>query len=176
MLPKWQPKLHFPSPERAYVLLAYKENGAYLLPQVEKQLTAHMGAIDYETQSQALESWCHDYGLSYSHLRLLSFVQRIKREQLVQIRQNTLLLEKKYQEEGQPIVQMDPGYVTSLTVVHTRLREESHHVYLYGGIYAETLLHFENFSFRPLPHAPGHFRHKALLSAFNDIRTISFSN
>ena len=173
---KWKPLLQSPSLERAYVLASYNESETELFLRIRKQLAMQFGKIDYETQTKAIISWNADYGSHHSLVRIISFEHLVKREQLVQLRQSTLLLEKQHQTQSLPLIQLDPGYVTQFTVVHTTLTEDFHRIYLYGGIYAETLLYFEKLSFRPFSHAPKHFHHKEMITAFNDIRTIGLPN
>ena len=170
----WKPPLCFPAPARAYLLLAFNDQDISF--QVRKELISQFGRIEYETRDHPAALWVSNYGLSYRLSRLLSFERLIKREELVDFRKRTLSIESRYQSKAMPTIELDPGYITPYTVVHTVLAEDFHRIYLYAGTYAESLLRFEKLSFRPFAHTQKFFCQKELLAAFNDIRLIHLSD
>ena len=172
-----------PSPPplaRSYLLLAFSDKD--LLPQLRKELISYFGPIEYETEDYPAAHWLSSSGLTYSWIRFFSFEKLIKREELVHFRERTLKVEGLYQKRKKanspslPLIELDPGYLSPYTVVHTALIEDFHRIYLYAGIYAETLLRFEKHSFQPFPHTQRYFCQKEILSVFNDMRLIHLSD
>lgn len=168
---KWKPSIEEPDPCRLYLTLAYDDPAYYF--RVKKDLESRWGAVDFETEAGASQGWQPLYGgVARRLVRFLSFGRPIGREELVDIRKRTLSLETKYQFEGRPLVELDPGYVTKYSVVRTSLFENFHTVYLYHGIFAESLLYYEKMSFRPWNHTPEFFQHEDVVTVFNDLRVI----
>ena len=166
----WKPPLSSPSPARAYLLLAFNDRDIFF--QVRKELISQFGPIEYETEDYPAGHWLSSYGSSYRSLRILSFERLVKREELVDIRKRTLSIESRYQSKGLPTIELDPGYLSPYIVVRTALDEDFHRIYLYAGIYAESLLQFEKLSFRPFSHTQNYFCQKEIIAVFNDIRLI----
>jgi hypothetical protein len=81
--------------------------------------------------------------------RFVSFEQLIDPGQLSSIKLLTNGLERRVCHElglpeDQRRVNLDPGYITLSKLVLATTKDFSHRVYVGGGIYAETTLHFEN--------------------------------
>ncbi len=168
---KWHAPLIQAPLARSFVICAYNDDEIYF--QVRKELSVRFGLAEYETDVISATLWKSAYQLSFLHLRILCFDRLIKREELVDFRKQCIQIETRFQKMGSPQVEIDPGYVTSYTVVHTTIQETFHSIYLYGGIFAETLYCFEGFSFRPAyVDLQETLRKKEVLAAFNDIRTI----
>jgi len=168
---KWKPTLSEPQGARLFCACYFDEGDAYL--SAKKKLDSTFGKPDYESQSIPTELLMPLYTNMARHtLRFLSFRRPIGREELVDVRRKTLSIELGLQQTGRPLVEIDPGYVTEFTVVRTSLKDDFHHIYLYGGIFAESLLYFESGSFRPFLFTPELYRMPAVLAAFNDLRLI----
>ena len=168
---KWRPPIEEPDPCRLYVALAYDDPASYF--QVKKDLERQWGGVDFETEAGSSDGWQPLYGgVARRLVRFLSFERPIGREELVDIRKRTLGLEAKYQFEGRPLLEIDPGYVTKYSVVRTGLIEDFHRIYLYHGMFAESLLYYEKMSYRPWTHTPDFFRQEDVVTVFNDLRVI----
>lgn len=175
MARKWKAPLAEPAPARGYLLAAYDDAEAYA--EARKLVAKRFGRIDYETQPIAATERESLYGLpARREARVLSFERPVGREEMVDVRRKTLSLENELQRQGRPMVELDPGYVAEFIVVRTAIADDFHRIYLYGGIYAETLFYFEKLSFRPFLHTAPFFREKEMLAAFNDLRLILLSS
>ncbi|MCB1325468.1 MAG: DUF4416 family protein [Spirochaetales bacterium] len=174
MARKWKPNLVDAPAARLYVMASFDDPEAYF--QVRKQLQSRFGAVDYETESITGSAQQSLYEFTPRRLaRLVSFQRQVGREELVDIRRNTLAIEARVQFQGRPLVELDPGYVTQFSVVRSSLAEDFHRIYLYGGIYAEPLYYYERMVYRPYQHTPPFFLLREVLAAFHDIRLIHVS-
>ncbi len=167
----YKPSLEGPPLAKAYILATFNDRDALL--NAHKDMTSQFGGIDYQTKAYPASGFLSPYQLSYRYVSVLCFDRPIKREELVDFRQRSMLIESKHRDKHLPRIELDPGYLTPYSVVHTVLSDGFHHIYLYGGIYAESLYYFEKNSFRPYTHTQKYLHAtKAIISAFNDIRMI----
>jgi hypothetical protein len=175
MAGKWKPPLSEPSAGRPYVLCAFDDLEAF--PGIRKEAEARFGPVDFETESIPGDTRESLYGsMPRRMVRILSFRRPVGREELVDLRRRTLAMETKHQAHGRPLIELDPGYVSEFAIVRTALAEDFHRIYLYGGVFAETLYYFERLSFRPHIHTPQFFRRKEVVSVFNDLRLIHLAD
>ena len=171
MAKKWKPPIREVTPARPYVALVFDDPNVYV--QARDELIGYFGHLDYETAPISTESLQSPYfPVTRRAVRFVSFERQVGREELVDMRKKTLQIEMRYQHEGRPLVELDPGYVSEFSVVRTALEEDFHRVYLYHGIHAEPLYYFEKLSYRPLIHTPEFFRKKEIVIVFNDLRVI----
>lgn len=169
MAEKWKPPLVEPGPARLIASVFFDAPEFFLA--AKKKMEAKFGDVDYESPMFATELLMPLYSnQARNKMKMLSFRRPIGREELVDIRKKTLSIETDLQQLGAPLVEIDPGYVCEFTVVRTALRDHFHYVYLYGGIFAETLYYFESGSFRPFITTPEFYRSGDVISAFNDVR------
>ncbi len=168
-------KLHLSEPSfvRTYVMISFDDLDIFW--KLRKHLVTKWGEVDYETESLNGKKWESSYGVLQKWVRILSFSRLVKREKLVQMRQQALDVECYHNKKYNISMELLPGYVTEYTVVQSALAEDFHRIYLYGGVYAETLYHFTKQSFQPFEHSQAFFRSKSLISIFNDIRLIYMS-
>lgn len=164
------PPLIAPPPARVYSIVAFNNIEDFFY--ARKKLAMLFGTIDYETNDYSTQGWSSIYGVSYSWLRFISFERLIKREELVNIRQQTLQLERQKQSHWKILFDIDPGYITQYNVVRTVLQDSFHRVYLYGGIFAESFYHFSEFSYKAFEHSSEFFCRDDIIQAFNDLRII----
>lgn len=175
MAARWKPPLADASVGRPYVLCAFDDLEAY--NGIRKDLESRFGKIDFETDNISGDTLQSQYGaLPRRMVRVLSFGRPAAREELVDIRRRSLAIETKHQSHGRPLVELDPGYVVEFAVVRTALAEDFHRIYMYGGVFAETLYYFERLSFRPQIHTAQFFRRKEVLGVFNDLRLIHLAD
>ena len=168
---KWKAPLKEPPAARFYIAVAFDEDEHY--HDMKKKLAAEFGKIDFETNPDPLLPVPSLYGgHDYRKFRVISFERPIAREELVDLRRRCLALEVRHQKNGRLLVELDPGYVHIYGAVRTALEEDFHRIYLYAGIYGESLYYFEKISYRPWLHTPDFFRSPEILVAFNDLRLI----
>ena len=168
---KWKPELSDPRPARLYIACAYGDSRE--LDVMRRRIKSEFGTIDFEAETDLTDP----VPSLYSHndrerMHIVSPGRPVGREELVDVRKRCLALEYRYQEYGVPKVELDPGYITEFSAVRTSLEDDFHRVYLYGGVFAEAFLYFEEFTFRPFLHSPEFFRNTEVLALFNDLRLI----
>lgn len=168
MAKKWKPPVREPRPARLYVAVSFDDLDVFF--KVRRELESTFGKVDYETESQETASLLSLYGgVARSQIRFLSYARPIGREELVDIRRKLLNLEMRHVHEGRPLAELDPGCVSEFNVVRTSLEEDFHRIYLYGGIFAETLYYYERMTFRPYLHTPEFYRRPEIITIFNDL-------
>lgn len=171
---KWKPRLSEAGSARPFVVAAFDDLEAFF--QVRRELEKQFGSIEYEADSITGNVPDSLYEPVARRLcRIVSFARPIGRDEIVDVRRRTIQIESKRQYQGRPLVELDPGYVAEFSVVRTALSEDFHRIYMYGGVFAETLYYFERLAFRPYPYTPEFFRHRDVIAAFNDIRLIHVS-
>lgn len=80
--------------------------------------------------------------------RYAYFKDLIERDQLSSIKTYTNEIEKRFLENGNRAVNLDPGYITSDKLVLASTKDFYHRIYLSQGIYAEVTLHYRQGRFR----------------------------
>jgi len=168
---KWRPNIKEPPAARFYIGCAFNDDEPF--HDMKKKLASEFGKIDFETDPDPMMPVPSLYAShEYRAFRVISFERPIAREEIVDLRRRCLALEIRQQKSGQLLVELDPGYVHPFGVVRTALEEDFHRIYLYGGVYGETLYYFEKMSFRPWLHTPEFYRAGEIQVAFNDLRLI----
>ncbi len=171
MSEKWRPPLAEPSPGRLYVAANYDDAELYI--EARRELSKLFGKVDFETPVLEAEGLLPLYAtVPHAHFRVMSFERLVGREELVDVRRKTMQLEGRTQSQGLPRLELDPGYVCPYTVVRSSLSEDFHRIYLYHGIFAETLYRFEQLAYRPFPHTPEFYRRADVITIFADLRLI----
>lgn len=172
---KWKPELAEPDAARMYIACGYDDPNA--LDEMRRRVTSEFGTIDFEAKTDTLDPVPSLYSFpEREHMHIFSLARPIGRHEMVDIRKRCLALEYRFQEYGLPKVELDPGYITEYVAVRTALEDDIHRIFLYGGVYAETLLYFERYSFRPFLHSPEFYRNAEVLALFNDMRLIHISS
>jgi hypothetical protein len=167
----WKPKILEPPPCRIYIAALFDDLQRYF--DVKKEIENRLGTIDYNTESMDSDALSSLYGgVSRRHVRFMSFARPSGREELVDLKKKTITIETKFQSDGRPQVELDIGYVTEFSVVRSALEDGFHRIYLFGGIFAETLYFFENYNFQPVQGAPTFYFKKEVVTVFNDLRLI----
>lgn len=169
---KYKTKLTEPQAGKLFCSIAYSEE--IELEKAKKSLVIEFGKIEYESSVFDTTHYVSREG-NFKQIVLLSFLRPIGREEITDIRLRTLALEADLEKKGGPVVEIDIGYVTDYTVVHTSLEEDFHRIYLYKGVFAESLYYFEKLRFRPWLHTPEFFRRPEIISVFNDLRLFHVS-
>ncbi|MFN3603647.1 MAG: DUF4416 family protein [Leptonema sp. (in: bacteria)] len=178
MAKKWKPLFENSKLARLFIICAYDPENQSYLDKIKKKLVGFFDKIDFEINFASLLPVPSLYTIhrEYSMYHLLSFQRLISREELVDIRLKTLSIELQNQKDGFPLIELDPGYVTGEQIVRTSLIEESHKIYLYKKVFAETLLYYDKGSFKPFIHTPKFFRSPDIITTFNDLRLIYVTN
>jgi len=101
----------------------------------------------------------------------LAFERLVGQDLLAAIKLQTNSLEAELAESGRRIFNLDPGLLTLARFSLATTKENAHRIPLWGGIYAELTLKYENGAFRPLPWTYPDYRSEPYLALFEQIRT-----
>lgn len=83
--------------------------------------------------------------------RILVFRRLIELEALAEIKHCTNDIEKRYSEDGNRTVNLDPGYMNHARFVLATGKDYAHRIYIGRGIYADLTLIYQQGAFQPLP-------------------------
>ncbi|BDA78877.1 hypothetical protein LPTSP3_g18070 [Leptospira kobayashii] len=100
--------------------------------------------------------------------KILSFLQRIHREELVLIKRECVEIQSALRKKD-PTLRLIPGYLTSHNVVISQSKDDFHRVYLFQGVYSEIIYVFRGGKFSVLDTAPGFFKTKESVYFFNSL-------
>lgn len=79
-------------------------------------------------------------------------------------------IEKRFSEEGNRKLNIDPGYITLTKVVLATTKNYSHRIYIAKGIYAEITLSWKKGVFRANPWTYPDYQRPAVIAFFNKSR------
>jgi hypothetical protein len=108
-------------------------------------------------------------GLAGNSTRILSFMRRVHREELVQIKKDCVEIQNQL-AKSDPSFRLIPGYLTSHNVVIAQSKDDFHRVYLFAGVYGEIVYMYQSGKFTYLDSAPLFFNHKEAIYFFNNLR------
>lgn len=101
--------------------------------------------------------------------KVLSFKQRIHREELVEKKKECLEFQSLLQKKDQSVL-LIPGYVTSHNIVIAKSKDDFQRMYLFQGVYGETVYHFSRGQLVVPNTAQSYFREKDVSYFFNTLR------
>ncbi|MCG6148916.1 DUF4416 family protein [Leptospira levettii] len=101
--------------------------------------------------------------------KVLSFKQRIHREEIVEKKKDCLEFQSILQKKDLSTL-LIPGYVTSHNIVIAKSKDDFHRMYLFQGVYAETVYYFSRGILQPLPSTQNYFKEKEVIYFFNTLR------
>ena len=103
--------------------------------------------------------------------RLVVFREPISPDALPALKLASNALESSWADDGgRRRVNLDPGYLTPLSLVLASTKPAAHRIYLRDGIYAEVTLTFEHGAFRPLPWTYPDYRTDGVRAILKEIR------
>jgi hypothetical protein len=101
--------------------------------------------------------------------RILSFLRRVHREELVQIKKDCVEIQN-HLRKSDPLFRLIPGYLTSHNVVIAQSKDDFHRIYLFAGVYGEIVYVYHSGKFSVLESAPPFFKNKDSLYFFSNLR------
>jgi len=116
------------------------------------ELAAHYGILDFVSPLLPFnytDYYCAEMG-KVLFRRFASFDRLIQQENLALIKVQTNALEDKQTEEGNRLVNIDPGYLLAERLVLASGKNYGHRIYLSKGIYAELTLIYRDKDYQPL--------------------------
>lgn len=153
-----------------FVILSYQEEG--ILFELKALAEKRFSKILYESVS--LPKWTPDetereFAYPGRFTKVLSFKQRIHREELVEKKKECLEFQFLLQKKDQSVL-LIPGYVTSHNIVIAKSKDDFHRTYLFQGVYGETVYHFSRSQLVVAESAQNYFREREVSYFFNTLR------
>lgn len=93
-------------------------------------------------------------------------------EAIVEIKNFSLAVEKKYAREGERRINIDPGYLTCAKLVLATTKDFAHRLYLRDGIFAEVTLFCKEKGFLSLPWTYPDYKTPAYQDYFSKVKRI----
>ncbi len=149
-------------------------NRLELFQETLKTLEKKFGPVDYESPLLPFNKTNHykeEFGKNLKR-KFYSFKKLIKAEDLAKIKIFTNSLEKKFSEEGNRSINLDPGYFTPAKLVLATTKDYQHRIYHEKGIYGEVTLRYKKEGFIPWEWTYPDYRTKKYIKIFNHIRKI----
>lgn len=142
------------------------------LNRVLKDLVEKYGSIDVQSEIFAFvqtEYYRKEMGENL-HKIFLSFKNLILPEQIVGIKLETNLLEKKYSIAGNRNVNLDPGYLEKAKLILVTTKNFSHRIYLGSGIFGDVQLRMKGGKFQIHEWTYPDYREEKVIHFFRRIR------
>jgi len=102
--------------------------------------------------------------------RFISFEALISPETLVEVKLTTNAIENDYLNQGNRLINIDPGYISPERLILATGKNYVHRIYLGKGIYADLTLLFKRGSFKPLEWTYRDYSAPEMIAYFNELR------
>jgi hypothetical protein len=122
----------------------YSDEG--IRQRAESELVHNYDRIEFQSEKISFnftEYYKNEMGERLTR-RWLSFKEPIMPDRLAEIKVATNQIEEKFSKDGKRKINLDPGYVSSSSLVLASTKNYSHRIYLKDGIYAEITLIYEH--------------------------------
>lgn len=146
------------------------------IKRIKEILEKKFGRCDGETEMldfSCTKYYNQEFGENLKR-KFLSFERLIGLSRNYRIKLYTNKLEKKFSENKNRTVNIDPGYVSLAKLVLFTTKNRSHRIYIDRGIYAEGELQFIGKSFHPFEWTYPDYRTRSYISFFNSVRQTYF--
>ncbi|MDF3820125.1 DUF4416 family protein [Leptospira sp. 96542] len=153
-----------------FCILCYQEED--ILFEVKQIFEKRFSKIMYESSPLSrftLDDYEKEIAYPNNRSKVLSFKQRIHREEIVEKKKECLDVQNLLQKKD-PSVLIVPGYVTAHNVVITKSKDDFHRIYLFQGVYAEAVYSFTQGKLNPHNTAPNFFKEKDVVYFFTTLR------
>jgi len=158
----------------AKLIIGMFTNRIELFQETLKVLKKRFGPVDYESPLLPFDKtdyYEEEFGKDLKR-KFYSFKKLIKAEDLAKIKIFTNSLEKKFSEEGNRLINLDPGYLAPAKLVLATTKDYQHRIYYGKGIYGEVTLRYKRRSFISWEWTYPDYRTKEYIKIFNHIRKI----
>ncbi|MCM8780719.1 MAG: DUF4416 family protein [Candidatus Omnitrophica bacterium] len=132
------------------------------------------GKIDFESQTLAFthtDYYEAEFGKDLKR-KFISFKKLIPPQNLARIKIITNSIEKRFTQNKNRQVNLDPGYIDSAKLILASTKDYKHRIYLTQGIYAEVTLFFQNNTFQAWEWTYPDYKTPEYIEIFNQIRRI----
>lgn len=102
--------------------------------------------------------------------RIISFKKLIKREEIVEVKIFTNILEEVFSYQGKRTLNIDPGYLAHEHLILATGKGYSHRPYLGKGVYADLNLIFVHDEYKPLEWTYPDYKSQKMRSLFMKLR------
>jgi len=139
-------------PKPAKLFVSVISSSAERINATLSELTAHYGILDFVSPLLPFnytDYYCAEMG-KVLFRRFASFDRLILQEHLALVKVQTNALEDEQTEEGNRLVNIDPGYLVAERLVLASGKNYGHRIYLSKGIYADLTLIYRNKDYQPL--------------------------
>ncbi len=158
----------------AKLIIGMFTNRIELFQETLKVLKKRFGPVDYESPLLPFDKtdyYEEEFGKDLKR-KFYSFKKLIKAEDLAKIKIFTNSLEKKFSEEGNRLINLDPGYLAPAKLVLATTKDYQHRIYYGKGIYGEVTLRYKRRSFIPWEWTYPEYKTKEYVEIFSHIRKI----
>ncbi len=158
----------------AKLIIGMFTNRLELFQETLKVLKKRFGPADYESPLFPFDKtnyYEEEFGKDLKR-KFYSFKKLIKAEDLPKIKIFTNSLEKKFSEEGNRLINLDPGYLAPAKLVLATTKDYQHRIYYGKGIYGEVTLRYKRRSFIPWEWTYPEYKTKEYVEIFSHIRKI----
>lgn len=116
---------------------------------LDEELISRLGPIDFKSEPFPFHFTAYYENEMGRNLikRFYAFEKLILPDNLADIKNVTILIEKNFSSEGRRTVNIDPGYLEESKLVLASTKNFSHRIYLKDGIWAEVTLRYEKGDF-----------------------------
>ena len=139
-------------PKPAKLFVSVISSSAERINATLSELTADYGIVDFVSPLLPFnytDYYCVEMG-KVLFRRYASFDRLIRQEDLALIKVQTNGLEDEQTEEGNRLVNIDPGYLVAERLVLASGKNYGHRIYLGKGIYADLTLIYRDQDYQPL--------------------------
>jgi hypothetical protein len=159
-------------PQLVKLIVGLLASSETLLEEAAETLSERFGPIDAASAVTPwnLSTYYRDEMGDTILRQFLSFERLIGPGKLAGVKQITNDMESAWRSAMGRQVNIDPGYIAATKLVLASTKDAAHRVYLSGGMYAETTLHFMNGSFEPCQHTYPDYAAPDAVAFFNRVR------
>ena len=143
-----------------------------LIWEVINELSLRYGPVDWESPPMFFDrTRYYEREMGWPlHRRFVSFEYLISPDNIVNVKLETNELESRYLQEGNRLVNIDPGYIGLERLVLATGKNYVHRIYLGKGIYADLTLIYKKGSFRSLDWTYKDYADPKMIEMFNNVR------
>lgn len=136
-------QLKEPLPGNLTIAVMYRDT--LLFENVKKELEERFGPVDIQSEAYSFSDispyYDEEMGEGISKI-VLSFRDLLHREKVKEVKLAAVEIEERYTQDGNRMINLDPGLVTSENFLLTTGKNYSHRIYLGSGVFAEVTLMF----------------------------------
>ena len=149
-----------------FCIISYHNNDVYY--QIKLELEKHFSKILFE--SNPMPKWRADFNLETGkNTNVLSFKQKINREEMPLIKKTTMEIKKKFLDKD-ALLQIIPGYLNPHNVIVASSSDDFHKIYLFNGVHAEIVYKYEGQKLLPMEAASDFFSNNDVIYYFKNLR------